>query len=47
VEELKKFGIRGPYLKAFIGWTQTNNDELEDTYASVSFPESMSVFSFI
>lgn len=37
LEEKKKLGIRGPALKAFVGWTPKNEDTLEETYASETY----------
>ena len=32
LEEVKKLGVRGPQLKAFVGWTLSHADQMEDTY---------------
>ncbi len=37
VEEKKKLGIRGPILKAFIGWTPKSEETLEETYAAETY----------
>lgn len=37
LEEKKKQGIRGPYLKAFVGWTPKSEETLEETYASETY----------
>jgi len=37
LEEKKKLGIRGPFLKAFVGWTPKSEETLEDTYAGETF----------
>lgn len=37
IEEKKKLGIRGPYLKAFVGWTPKDDETLEETYAEETY----------
>jgi hypothetical protein len=37
IEEKKKLGIRGPYLKAFVGWTPEKEDTLEETYSEETY----------
>jgi hypothetical protein len=37
LEEKKKLGIRGPYLKAFVGWTPKSEETLEETYAGETY----------
>ncbi len=37
LEEKKKLGIRGPYLKAFVGWTPKEDETLEETYAEETY----------